>query len=466
MGIWNKALAIVLLAAGLVMSAAPGHAYTQSVLYPNCTGCLGDFYTSAVKWNHKLYGTGNVGSHGGGLVWAYGLSTGVYEVLYDFCASKHGSVCTDGSNPVGPLIADSAGNLYGVTAYGGDEPPYYANAGTVFELVKPATAHGAWTLVTLYVFCTGWSGSGNCADGSYPQSGLTYVGAGSGDYDGTSLLFGATRAGPGAGDPQGGGAVFALKNTGTGWSEKVVHAFCGGCGTGCTPYCGDGVFPSGQLAIDSSNRIYGTTLVGGSNNSGAAYQLSPGADPWTNPWTERVIYNFCWAATSKCLDGQTPNGVLLDAATGHLYGTTRVGGSGPASTGNGVLFMLYMQFHTCDEGSDAWFWCQTVEHNFCSQTDCADGNTPSGAIDMDGSGNVFGATVAGGSSAHQTGGAGVVWEQSGASNSTIYTFCTATGCGDGNEPQGGVLVGGTGGVIYGTTVYGGGGGGTVYGLSP
>jgi uncharacterized repeat protein (TIGR03803 family) len=46
---------------------------------------------------------------------------------------------TTASGPNGGLIADSAGNLYGTTRFGGN------GYGTVFELSPPTTAGGAWT---------------------------------------------------------------------------------------------------------------------------------------------------------------------------------------------------------------------------------------------------------------------------------------------------------------------------------
>ena len=51
---------------------------------------------------------------------------------------------TNGANPVGGLIADAAGDVFGTTAYGG------AGNGTVFELVNHGG--GAYTPVTLLSF--------------------------------------------------------------------------------------------------------------------------------------------------------------------------------------------------------------------------------------------------------------------------------------------------------------------------
>ena len=51
-----------------------------------------------------------------------------FHTLYDF-----GSTSTDGSEPLGGLVMDSAGNLYGTTFGGGDN-----SYGSVFQLSPPA----------------------------------------------------------------------------------------------------------------------------------------------------------------------------------------------------------------------------------------------------------------------------------------------------------------------------------------
>src|SRR4051794_24275408 len=47
--------------------------------------------------------------------------------LYSFCKQAG---CVDGSLPIGGLVMDSLGNLFGTTAFGGDH-----DCGTIFELV-------------------------------------------------------------------------------------------------------------------------------------------------------------------------------------------------------------------------------------------------------------------------------------------------------------------------------------------
>src|SRR5438270_49153 len=73
----------------------------------------------------------------------------------------HAFTGSDGGNPVGNLIADQSGALYGTASIGGSS----ANAGTVFQLTPPTAGGSAWTTTLLYIFSGG-------SDGNFPESGL------------------------------------------------------------------------------------------------------------------------------------------------------------------------------------------------------------------------------------------------------------------------------------------------------
>jgi uncharacterized repeat protein (TIGR03803 family) len=72
-----------------------------------------------------LFGTTLFGGNGDNGV-VYEFSGGKERVLYTFCSQAN---CTDGDEPLGGLIMDASGNLYGTTEYGG-----VGGGGTVFEL--------------------------------------------------------------------------------------------------------------------------------------------------------------------------------------------------------------------------------------------------------------------------------------------------------------------------------------------
>jgi hypothetical protein len=111
------------------------------------------------------------------------------NVLYSFCKIKKFDVCQDGSQPVGALVSDGSGNLYGVTVGGGSGNNAFGG-GTVFELSNQS---GSWSESVLYNFC---SDSG-CPDGEYPAAGLAinsggYL-SGTGRYSGSTHLPAPTK---------------------------------------------------------------------------------------------------------------------------------------------------------------------------------------------------------------------------------------------------------------------------------
>lgn len=123
-----------------------------------------------------LYGVGDGGLYFYGVVFKLTQnSDGTWSesVIYAFQGTP-----TDGAGPVGPLVFDQAGNLYGATSGGGA-----SNWGTVFKLVP--SSGGQWNEVILYQFTGG-------ADGANPSSGVIMDAAGN--------LYGTTTNG---GDDEG-----------------------------------------------------------------------------------------------------------------------------------------------------------------------------------------------------------------------------------------------------------------------
>jgi uncharacterized repeat protein (TIGR03803 family) len=177
----------------------------------------------------NLYGTtGGGGASGWGTV--FELSPPTFgplsrpwneTVLYAF---KGGN---DGVDPLGGLIMDSQGNLYGTTS-GGRALGY----GTVFELIQIPGVPGAWNETILYAFSGG-------NDGANPGAGLVMA---------QGNLYGTTAGGGASGY----GTVFELTSR-PGWTETVLHAFSGG----------DGATPNAGLTTDSKGYFYGTTFGGG-----------------------------------------------------------------------------------------------------------------------------------------------------------------------------------------------------------
>jgi len=164
-----------------------------------------------------------------------------------------------------------------------------------------------------------------------------------------------------------------------GQQYKVLYSFAG-------LQSGDGSQPLGDLVLDRSGNLYGTTLGGGNSvcsGCGTVFQLSPNAD---GSWTETVLYTFCSNVVNfQCLDGTFPRaGLVLDGA-GNLYGTTSDGGNQACTIGScGVVFQLSPP--SVPGGS----WAETVLYNFCSNEvnhQCLDGNNPQSQLARDAAGN-------------------------------------------------------------------------------
>src|SRR5579872_2745975 len=166
---------------------------------------------------------------------------------------------------------------------------------------------------------------------------------------------------------------------------------------------------------------------------------------------EKVLWSFGIASN----DGMNPVSTLISDSGGNLYGTTTYGGVNNA----GIVFEL-----TPQAGGT---WNENILYNFCSQTNCTDGEFPIAGLVLDAMGNLYGTTQYGGTqSACQAGlnGCGTAYELSPQRDGTwtetlLYDFCSAFNgdlCQDGQGPNS-QLIFDAGGNLYGTAsgAYGG-----------
>jgi uncharacterized repeat protein (TIGR03803 family) len=274
-------------------------------------------------------------------------------ILHSFDCS---STSTDGYTPLGDLVFDAKGNLYGTTSAGGGGYDPSNLGGTVFEL-SPQSG-GAWTESILHSFHF-TSGDG---DGCDPRGGLVFDA--SGNLYGTADECGANNS----------GAVFELSpHTGGPWTEQVIHNFID---NGV-----DGYWPFGSLIIDGSGNLYGTTTRGGSGYSssgGTVFEMSPQAG---GTWTEQILFNF--AVGDVTTGGVEPEGSLTLDAKGNLYGTTSGGGADGSS---GLVFEMT---------NKAGVWIENILHSFTDLIGM-DGYGPRAGVVFDPVGNLYGTTVFGG----------------------------------------------------------------------
>ena len=321
-------------------------AWVETVLTTfGCSGSDGAFPYGKVIFDKagNLYGTTETaGPQGGGTVFKLSPNpdgTWTRTTIHGFAVGT-----TDGQLPLGGVVFDASGNLYGTTCEGG------TGYGTVFQL-KPQS-DGSWTESVLYTFQGG-------VDGSCPYAGVTFDSASNNLY-GTASDSGLTC-------PPACGTVFELQRN-QGWKFKVIYSFSGGA---------DGSQPFAGVLWTRPDTLYGTTEDGGTGG-GTVFQLTLA----NGTWTETVIHNF-----SGPPDGAGPQSCLaLDGQT--LYGTTFAGGTGKDLFAGGTVFKL--------EFSDGQ-WTERVLHSFGGPPH--DGTLPlSGvALRRDGSGlHIFGMTWRGG----------------------------------------------------------------------
>jgi uncharacterized repeat protein (TIGR03803 family) len=224
----------------------------------------GNFYGTA------LFG----GTDGSGTVFKYG-SDGTFTVLHTFTGG------VDGGFPEHGVVADKAGNLYGVTAFGGD-----SGQGTVFKIDT------AGNFSTVYSFTGG-------ADGGFLYGGMA--------IDKSGNLYGSTANG-GASNA---GTVFRLAPDGT---LTTLYNFTGGA---------DGASPEGDMLL-VGKRLYSTANTGGdpSCQCGVVYEI-------TAKGKEKVLHTF----TGDDGSGYSA-GLMLK--NGIFYSTVQYG----AKLQNGAVYSL------------------------------------------------------------------------------------------------------------------------------
>jgi uncharacterized repeat protein (TIGR03803 family) len=303
--------------------------------------------------------------------------TQTFQVIHNFTGGATGYY------PIAGIVRDQAGNLYGVTAYGGNYTSRcnYQGTQTGCGVVYKITQHGSgWIFDVLSSF--------DGANGYAPQQLITLAPDG-------NLYSTTAYGGPGSCNFfPGCGTIFQLRPPATfcrsvacPWTVSDLHQFLGEPTDGSLPTLG-------SLTTDSAGNLYGTTETGGAYNRGTVYELSPTA----NGWTQSVLFNFYGPG------GQNPEGGVVIDSAGNLYGVATQGGEENA----GVVYQLI------PEGSG---WGENVLHSFNDQSD---GATPTGNPIIDASGNLYGTTTG------NANGGGTVWKLTPANGtwnySVVYSF--------------------------------------------
>ena len=466
----TTALPLALLAAGPVaghaavdtITAAPGaSAATEKTLYAfPSTGANGCHPVGTLLQDGAgaLYGESyNCGVGGSGTAYKLvpplpGQTAWSISVLYAF---------NGGAALAGSLVRDAHGALYGVTAENG---PFYE--GEVFRLNPPAPGGTTWTETILHAF--DYSLAYSQADGSQPAAGVI--------MDANGALYGTTYYGGTLADPYayGFGVVFRLTPPLPGqttWKETVLYRFKGGV---------DGQNPSATLTRDGSGALYGTTFLGGRGQCadlfgsvvgcGTVFKLIPPAPGQTN-WTKATLHSFAGGVA----DGANPLGKLLLDRSGALYGTTPYGGQGQCVDEAGNILGCGTVFKLTPPRPGQTAWTETVVYKFKG---VPDGEVPEGGLIADPAGNLYGATLWGGNgvctdAVYRIIGCGTVYKLTPPAfgltawtETVLHEFQAASA--GGSKPVGGELVGNPRGNLFSATELGGTslGYGTVFEITP
>jgi uncharacterized repeat protein (TIGR03803 family) len=394
--------------------ASSGSTAVAGALGGNTVGAAYVFMRSGTTWTQQDELTASDGTSGDafGLSVAISGSTAVVGarnkgafmgaayvfVLPPKLTPLHSFNSTDGATPYAGLVQAVNGNLYGTTSAGGA-----FNNGTVFKITPTGT------LTTVYNFCA----QSGCPDGASPYA--TLVQATNGNLYGTTSGGGAN----------GGGTVFKITLNGR---LTTLYSFCSQGG------CTDGQGPNHALIQASNGNLYGTTFQGGANSVGTVFKITP-----SGTWTK--LHDF-----GSSNDGSSPEGDLVEATDGNLYGTTHLGGDND----DGTVFKMTL-------GGTL-----TTVYRFCAQSGCLDGAKPDAGLVQGADGKLYGTTFSGGVNA-----LGTVFKITlNGRLTSLYSFCPQNGCPDGAGPEA-ALVQAADGNFYGTTIsFGVNGHGTIFRITP
>lgn len=344
----------------LALSTAAVHAQTYTVLhnFVETDGCCSNYPSMMAQGEDgNIYGaTTSGGSVGYGTIFKM-TPAGTLTTLHSFNS-------TDGNGPQGGIALALDGNFYGTTYQGGA-----TSHGTIFRI----TPGGVFT--SLYSFA-------NTTDGAYPR--IPPVMAQDGN------LYGVTGNDTSA-------VLYKLSTTGfQALGTLVTQSYS-------------------PLLLGIDGNLYGTTLGGGTYNSGTVFQFSPSAK------TIKTLYSFHteWS----------PTGPLTQGIDGALYGTTSNGGTGD---GGGV-------YRITTGGS------YKVLYNFTVSG--TDGRYPETGVVQGSDGFLYGVASDGGAF-----GLGTLFKVSttGTGFQALYSFQTPTG----DTPSSALLLH-TNGTLYGQTFHGG-----------
>lgn len=366
-----------------------------------CMMLAGTLYTSAQQiWAVTPQG----GASNGGTIIRMNPDGSGFNVEFSYQCS-----ISSGCMPMGNLMQASNGQVYGTCFLGG------AFASCTIDRYDPTTG----TYYDIYDF--------DITNGDYPRSGLVEAANGKlygvASSGGTSWLgvlysidlitnfytpefsFSAVNGSSPWGAPiLKNGILYGLTTAGGSYNGGVLYSYDIASHV-YTPLHhfdpAEGTSPKGSLLEASNGIFYGLTSAGGAGNVGTIFSHNP----------VNNLFNVLHSFTADLSEGSGPEGTLMQAADGKLYGVTRNGGS----NNMGVLFSY-----------------DIVQNTFVKLFDFtySTGSNPTGDLYQSANLMLYGSASNGGS-----GNSGVLYSYDVANN--IYTDIVDLNGATGTHPAGG-----------------------------
>ncbi|BDS10819.1 choice-of-anchor tandem repeat GloVer-containing protein [Aureispira anguillae] len=359
--------------------------------------------------NGKIYAmTLEAGAHGKGILFSYDPIADTYAKEFDFGAA------TSGMAPHGSLTQASDGNLYGMTSAGGSQ-----NKGVLFKFdlssntyIKQVDLDGNNGAVPLGSLLEANNGKlyGMTSAGGTNNVGVLFEYNPSNNTFLKKIDFNLANSNLGA-VPKGNlmaasnGKLYGMTSRGGNNDKGIIFEYDIATNTLVKKLDFDGnngASPQGSLLEADNGKLYGMTKYGGSNNVGVLFEY----DLSTN--TYRKIINY------GQYDGKFPHGHLIQASNGRLYGMAQEGGFSL----QGVLFEY-------DITSDTYL----VKISFQSGTNWGGnyGSNPEGSLIENRNGTLFGMTTSGGNAGNSTDGIVFTYNTATSTMAKRHTFDSYTG---------------------------------------
>lgn len=285
-------------------------------------------YTLLKATDGNLYGFCQVdGSHADGVLYRFKTSNSSFTDLHDFDGGS------DGGYPYGSLMQASNGILYGMTSAGGDGGGTLisyslTNGFDAITFFDNNNGYQPWSTALIQatdgkLYGMTFSGGLNSAGVIFrtePWSGITITNL----FDFTFSTSGARPMGSlmQASD----GKLYGMASSGAANVLGSLFQFDIPSSTFTKKIDFDGTAkggsPKGSLIQASDGMLYGMTQTGGAYNGGTLFKYNPVTSAFTK------VHDFATA------DGKNPQGSLMQASNGKLYGLTTSGGA----NNDGVLF--------------------------------------------------------------------------------------------------------------------------------